>query len=253
MRAKTKQLLYQLLWTADHINYPPFLETGETFEEWAHRKGLDVQIRRLERDGYLHAEKTAFDEKTVIRLTKAGRAAALGGRDPNELWSDRWDEKWRMILFDIPVSHSGQRRNLTNILGQNGYGCLQGSVWISARIPDAIDKIRSKLNKLAARLLILDIPSQGRKTDICMVSSAWNFNSINAAYDEFISAARQARGVKADAKSLGRFACRCNEAWLNAIAIDPLLPSELHPRGYRGPAAWKIHQQVLKDLNRRMV
>lgn len=42
-----------------------------------------------------------------------------------------WDKKWRIICYDIPVSHSAARRALQEKLRSYGYFHLQGSVLIT--------------------------------------------------------------------------------------------------------------------------
>lgn len=42
----------------------------------------------------------------------------------------KWDKKWRMIIFDVPVSHNNARDELTYLLKELGFKMLQKSAWV---------------------------------------------------------------------------------------------------------------------------
>ena len=41
-----------------------------------------------------------------------------------------WDKSWRMVIFDVPNSHSKQRLRFTERLKELGFKYIQKSVWI---------------------------------------------------------------------------------------------------------------------------
>lgn len=41
-----------------------------------------------------------------------------------------WDQKWRMVLFDIPARHAKARYLLTSQLRRLGFAMLQSSCWV---------------------------------------------------------------------------------------------------------------------------
>ena len=43
---------------------------------------------------------------------------------------EKWDQKWRLVFFDIPEEHRAGRRQLINKLKQIGFQQLQQSVWV---------------------------------------------------------------------------------------------------------------------------
>ena len=43
---------------------------------------------------------------------------------------DKWDEKWRVVIFDIEEKKRGKRDHLRNMLRQVGFFRLQQSVWV---------------------------------------------------------------------------------------------------------------------------
>lgn len=42
----------------------------------------------------------------------------------------RWDERWRIVIFDIPEKRRGDRVRIRNLLVQLGFYRLQDSVWV---------------------------------------------------------------------------------------------------------------------------
>ena len=68
--------------------------------------------------------------KKFIQLTYKGQLESL-------LYSlrlqtkERWDGKWRMVIFDIPESSRGRRGMIRRLLKREGFVRLQNSVYIS--------------------------------------------------------------------------------------------------------------------------
>lgn len=247
MKAKSELLLYHLFWHMDQALRPTFFSLNESFEAWAYRSGCLRQVQRLEAAGMLESRRKSFREKPFVRLTAAGRAAALGGRDPSVCWSRRWDRKWRLFLFDMPADQPALRRRLHRALSTSGCGCLQGSVWLAATVPPLLAARFDDEKADCAALLMLEADSRGPDWDRRMIAAAWDFKAINRAYasvngvlDEFAGTVRHA-----SAERLAKWAAREQQAWLAAVRGDPLLPEELWPDGYTGRKVWQRRLEVL--------
>ena len=138
MKPKTEEFLNFLLWSAERLARPTFRNLNESYEGWAYRNGLLRQVAVLERRQLIEYDPSATDER-VCRLTAQGRLHALGGRDPEAWWSREWDERWRLVVFDIPRIQNTRRSRLRRYLRDKGFGCLQNSVWIT---PDRLEEER---------------------------------------------------------------------------------------------------------------
>lgn len=85
--------------------------------------------------GYLKRQKlmkvVARNGKKFLQLTSKGQLQLLlaQARLPNK--PKVWDKKWRLIIFDIPESSRNKRALLRQLLKQNGFFKLQGSVFIN--------------------------------------------------------------------------------------------------------------------------
>jgi phenylacetic acid degradation operon negative regulatory protein len=141
MKPKTQEFLYFLLWNCECLMRPTWRNLSSSFESWAYRNGFLRQIERLRQADLIQLRDDSIER--VCRLTEAGRRYVLGGRDPERQWKRRWDGKWRLVLFDIPLGRDVHRVRLRRYLRQKGFGYLQNSVWIS---PDPVTEERSILD-----------------------------------------------------------------------------------------------------------
>lgn len=249
MRAKTELFLYHLLWRGEIAVRPTFANLTTGFEAWAYRRGLHGQVRRLEEQGYLESVGKALDERRFHRLTEVGRLAALGGRDPEKEWAERWDRKWRLCFFDVPESRRSLRQRLLRALRGAGWGCLQRSVWICPRSAEGMDAVLRGDGTDVAHLMMLEADSRGSAEDRRMVQAAWDFGRLNRAYDDYLEVLdglpeREAKIPTAEA--LLAWSKAEHAAWLKAVRLDPLLPTDLLPKEYAGRRAWKRRKQALQ-------
>ncbi|TSC69285.1 MAG: phenylacetic acid degradation operon negative regulatory protein, partial [Parcubacteria group bacterium Gr01-1014_70] len=89
-------------------------------------------IYRLQKDGIVAAED--YDGEMIVSLTRAGerklaqyRARAL----KDGFVPERWDGKWRIVIFDIVENRRRRRDWLRRELRHIGFVRLQNSVWIT--------------------------------------------------------------------------------------------------------------------------
>ncbi len=249
MKAKTELLLYRMLWMAEKPLRPTYYNLEQSFEGWAYRNGLLKQIHELEAKGFLEATQDPASGKRLHRLTEAGRAAVSDGSDPQKAWTQPWDHKWRLFLFDIPEHEKSKRRQLTRALAKAGCGCLQGSVWISPATPPVIESLVTGDDPDCTHLLLLLADSKGQKADAKMVEGAWDFEAINATYlqlqsilDRFPQVAR--RNTR---ESLADWTTSENAASRACLRMDPLLPAQLLPKYYVGRKIWSHRHKILAE------
>ncbi|OGL35827.1 hypothetical protein A3F65_02355 [Candidatus Saccharibacteria bacterium RIFCSPHIGHO2_12_FULL_47_16b] len=87
-------------------------------------------MRELKRQGLIMVSQA--NNSTELTLTPAG-AHRLQRLIIDELevpTPKKWDHKWRLIAFDIPVKQSSQRINFTAHLQHLGFYMLQRSLWV---------------------------------------------------------------------------------------------------------------------------
>ncbi|MBI2008134.1 CRISPR-associated endonuclease Cas2 [Candidatus Amesbacteria bacterium] len=94
------------------------------------RSSVDDSMGRLVRRGLVEVKETG--EGTEVKMTDKGRTEVLKYRlrelklKPQE----RWDKKWRLVLFDVRENERRRRNDLRRWLTRLGLKQLQKSVWI---------------------------------------------------------------------------------------------------------------------------
>lgn len=86
---------------------------------------------RLVRKGY--AEWVARNGTSCLRLTEKGEAAIQFEKEKMRLTAKqkrKWDERWRMVIFDVPESRKAVRNKLSLMMREVGFVRLQDSVWV---------------------------------------------------------------------------------------------------------------------------
>ncbi len=248
MTAKTEEFLYLLLWGAESLLHPTFRNLNESYEAWAYRTGLRRQLARLEKSKFIERQSGPVADR-IYRLTTLGRLAALGGRDPLPRWNRHWDERWRLVVFDLPEHENTSRVRLRRMLKKRHFGYLQNSLWIT---PDPLDEDLAELagggDNVESFLTLEARPCSG-ESDAAIVAGAWDFQTVNRRYQEYLSFLKGSAGRRGPGKEsakLQQLATRERVLWQRAIQFDPLLPTKLQPTGYRGPEAWRRREAFLR-------
>ena len=231
MRASTELFLYDLLFAADTFLRPSWYNVlGPDFDSWAWRKGLTRRLAQLHRQRLVEPHPAlATETARIVRLTEAGRLAALGGRDPVARWRRPWDRRWRVVLFDLPRDSVALRSKLHRLLRARHFGFLQGSVWVS---PDPIDDWPDALADAAPDpegfIVIEGRPATG-ESDAAIVRGAWDFAEINRRYDRHLDHLRLPPPVR-----------RCGRRRTPTLVAGARTPT-LETRGLqRSPAAVRL-------------
>lgn len=109
------------------------------------------QIKRsllsMEKRGLVSMGKEG--DRLVIKLTKNGKQKLLKYKieDMKIKPQKKWDRKWRLVIFDIPVDYSQARGEFTRKLKEIGFRLLQKSVWVCPYpCEDEIDFLKEVYN-----------------------------------------------------------------------------------------------------------
>ncbi|OGG14227.1 hypothetical protein A2773_06410 [Candidatus Gottesmanbacteria bacterium RIFCSPHIGHO2_01_FULL_39_10] len=88
-------------------------------------------IGQLERQKYVETKENK-DGTTTVKITKKGMVKALTYRLDTLMITKpkRWDKKWRVVIFDIPIKYNRVRDIFRSRLVQMGMYQLQESVYI---------------------------------------------------------------------------------------------------------------------------
>lgn len=92
---------------------------------------INQEIKRLQKRGLVEVIKRK-NGLTSIRLTKLGRER-LSRLKIEQLKIEtpaKWDTKWRLVTFDVPVYRNSSRNTLRRTMKQLGFYPLQQSVFV---------------------------------------------------------------------------------------------------------------------------
>ena len=161
----------------------------------------------------------------VDRLRDELAPLAFEEADPRIRWEERWDQKWRLVAYDIPSRPIARRQKLWRWLKQNRLGQLQRSLWISAK---PLEKIRNLFHDSANShtLLLWEAPTPAGIHPVAIVEQAWEMTDLDSDYQVVLNLTKEDPHPENIRKATFR--------WQKAVQNDPLLPRNLYPKSFRG-------------------
>ena len=105
------------------------------------KSALSLVLKRLRDNGLIDFVN---DEEIAVRLTDKGKEKALWTR--MKLIDEKWDGKWRLIIWDIPEKKKKVRDMLRFKLKYLGFTKLQNSVWVSKK--NCAKELREYIRKI---------------------------------------------------------------------------------------------------------
>ncbi|MCX6714136.1 MAG: hypothetical protein NTV48_03485 [Candidatus Vogelbacteria bacterium] len=96
--------------------------------KYARRSYINTRLETLIKHGLVKADK--FDGKTKLSLTDKGKKEILIYKYQKGEIKQKWDGKWRVVIFDIREKRRKIRDAFRNELRKIGFLYLQNSVWV---------------------------------------------------------------------------------------------------------------------------
>ena len=176
-------------------------------------------------------EKTIVEGKPYLQLTQKGKENIKKRFPLLTLNQNKWDGKWRIVIFDIEEKNKKVRETFRHKLKELGFGQLQKSVWISPHdfLGDFKDYVGA--NSLSEWVVLIETQTLITDDPIDFAWRIWKLEEIDNLYWKIYN---QLLDLKTnDEKRLTTYGDR--NKWLNAlknqiISIyfkDPFLPNEL--------------------------
>ena len=113
---------------------------------------LSRVLKRLREQGLV---EFMSDDKLTFRLTDSGRDRALWAK--MKMDNEKWDGKWRLVIWDVPEKRRIARDLLRYKLKQLGFKQWQQSVWASK--VDCTDLLRDFIRKVGIEDWVMVIES----------------------------------------------------------------------------------------------
>ncbi len=169
--------------------------------------------KRINTAGEIYYEITGEGEKAIDEFLKPLK------------FSEEWDGRWRLVMFDVPETKRGLRDNIRRELTKLGLGILQASVWISPNnIRGDIEKIIKKY-KLDGEIKFFDV-GRNPNLDKTIIEKSWNLEELYDDYKQYIlRAARILNNIDKDPNQVFT-AKKLIFEYALILRKDPILPWE---------------------------
>lgn len=186
-------------------------------------------------------EKVIKNDEVYLRITGRGRDYLQ--RDfPITKWQNQeWDERWRIVIFDIPEKEKKARDRLREKLRELGFGMIQESVWLTPYnvAKDIRDFLVAQGLSENAYVLVCERLYVGDEKELA--DAIWHLEEINEKYENWLEKVKELKTK--DKKS----AQELKMEYLDILANDPHLPEELLPDDWLAKKAKRVYRKLLKE------
>lgn len=149
-----------------------------------------------------------------------------------------WDNKWRLVIFDLPQNERKYRLLLVDKLTEIGFAPLSRGAYISPFSLLAIIEKMANFWGIRQHLSLMTVEKIENEKNILKI---WQLDKINEKYLKFTKMTeriqRHVRLWPIQAKQL-------EQAFADIFALDPHLPDELLPKDWQGEKAYKIFKEI---------
>ncbi len=207
---------------------------------------LRQALSRMRREGWLEVRRVAA--RSCYRLSPRGQRRIVEAcrrvYNPVDL---PWDGQWRVLAYSIPEAERSKRDELRRELLWTGFAHLAPGTWISPNpLEDALAELIGRYGiEPYVATFVSRHAGPGAAQDL--VRRCWDLEAIQASYDRFIQrwaprmeAHRAGRSISDDQCFVERI--ELVHDYRKFLFVDPGLPRELLPEGWRGMDARELFQ-----------
>ncbi len=214
---------------------------------------LRQALSRMTRQGWLRSRRVA--SRSCYSLTERGqkriKEACRRVYDPEDL---PWDGYWRILTYSIPEAMRRKRDDLRRELTWTGFAPLSPGTWIS---PNPLEEAVAELVRrydIASYVTTFRAQHTGPETPQELVRRCWDLKAIQDGYNRFIAhwTPRMERFLREGGLPDDRcFVERITlvHEYRKFLFVDPGLPRELLPQGWRGWVARSLFQRYYRLLD----
>lgn len=235
--ALSAQALGQL---SSYNRYPYIYSALEGGESEKRRKKIDSAVRGLVKEGLVEEV-----EPGSFQLTPAGAELKK-----SLYWSrgQRWDGKWRVVIFDIPEKQRNLRDDLRLELKKLGFGCWQRSVWVTPF--DFVRELHQFLERqnLSEGVQIIVGERFGGLPDREFAASVWPLDELNEKYARLLDSWEEELKEERNDEERLQVVCALHNNYVDILVTDPQLPDELLPLDWKGNRAAKLFEKLRSML-----
>lgn len=140
----------------DLIHHSYSYAWGGGWDKSLRKSDLSLALKRLRERGLIDF---VSDEKLAYRLTDKGKQKAIW--ESISLKDEKWDGKWRVVIFDIPEKRRQARNLLRDSLKKWNFIPWQKSVWATKK--DCTTALRNFIKNVGIENWVIVLESDGGK------------------------------------------------------------------------------------------
>ncbi len=215
---------------------------------------IRLALRRLVEGGL--AESEGRGRKATLQLTPAGLAERL----PDLVWVaaahradaglDPWDGCWHLVSFEVPESARSARDALRNRIIELLGAPLGGALYVSPHRwepwIDAVAVAHAVVDRVST-VTATQLRHRGSADPAVVARSLWSIDELAAGYQAFVDRWVQLP-MTIDRATAVRLAFEASGEIEQLLRRDPVLPQELLPPGFAGPAARALYLDTMRAL-----
>ncbi|MFC1727827.1 hypothetical protein ACFL0Y_04855, partial [Patescibacteria group bacterium] len=181
-----RDLLILLAFFADEASAFSYRNTMRrwTCGGWYKRTSFAPTVSRLLSVGDL--DRIEKKGQVYLRLTSQGSSLLKENLPLLKFAKKRWDQYWRIVIFDIKEEQRGQRENLRRKLVSLGFGQWQRSVYITPHNVSREINQFLKSKSLFPESVCLIARRNGLGNDRDLAEEVWDLRSLNDEYDALL-------------------------------------------------------------------
>lgn len=223
-------------------NYQTY-EAIYRFLEGYSQSSARVAVSQLLENGDI--EKIVKNDIVCFSLTLKGyRILSDNLLKPYRGFRNRWDGKWRVVIFDIPESEREKRARIRQILGSSGFGRLTNSVYVSPfdNLEVVCQKIREKIGKesklfsFEAKQINELAENKSLSQNKTIAKTALHLDELAKKYSQW---SKLVKNPNSKIDILISY-------YVLLLQVDPALPEELLPINWPFIKSWTIFIGLLK-------
>jgi len=207
------------------------------------RKVVWATLDRLVRNKLVKKDKRYG--QVIFSLTKAGVEAIPKEPSFIPIPERAWDQKWRVVIFDIPEKARNVRNHFIARLKELGFARLQNSVYLT--VHNVCDQVKetAQLMKILPQVKMMVVEKLFIDDWHDFAAKLWDLKNLASRYKGFLE--RYQNGYhhqKTNPEILKHWLKRARYEYLSILHDDPVLPKELLPPDWEGGKARELWMRL---------
>ena len=232
-----------------HISYRPraLLSSSDLLGEFYSSKSVRQRLDRLHKAGHIHKIPRGKGVDFVFNKDKRFEFLSKDIGIKAECFKRGWDEKWRLVIYDVPEKKGHYRKALREYLVALGFGKVQDSCWVSCYDYSGYVSEYCVKNSIIDCVCVYEGKFFSGKKENRIVEEAWGLNKLKEEYADLMSqAANLIRSIETEdgnTKTHYQTYLEVFSRFKELLLADPFLP-----KNFSG--LWKERENVEKTLLR---